>query len=730
MINNRYLHFSLLLLLGLIIYSVSFGGPFVYDDNFFILENEHLRSLYNYTYPSGTRFVGFLSFAVNYAVNGYEPFGYKLVNISIHIINSMLVYTLVSLMIRTPVMEGVKTALKALPLISALLFLVHPIETQAVSYITQRFASLATLLYLAALASYMKSRLMGINGDYRGRYLFYAFALIAALIAQKTKEISFTLPVIIVLFEFTFFNIEGKGADIKRRIIRLIPFVLVMAIIPAALYLPDTGHGGELGMSGWLKSHQLRDIEAVSRFDYLMTQFRVIVTYLRLLVLPVDQNLLYDYPKYSSFFALPVVSSFIFLAAIFSASIYLYIRSIRRGWGFGIIISLGLLWFFITISVESSIIPIQHVIFEHRLYLPSIGFFIFAAAVFIYLAGRISGAREGRAELSKGALAIVMIIVTLFSVLSYRRNLVWADELRLWKDVDHKSPGIGRVKDTLGLIYKKLGDREKAREYFREAIRINSKLSNPYNNLGSLYMGDRDYKSAFVLFEKALKYDNENGEAHNNIANVYRVQGDMEQALFHYSEAARLEPSSDEIIFNIAVLNMIIGDMEKAKEGYVEAIRLAPGRGDYHMAFAIFYRKVGDIERAISHFKEAIRLVPDLEDAYINLATIYFSRGSYNEAVWNFKKAEEINPANDDTHFNLAATYRVMGNFTLSKKHYLETIRLRPGSGDAHFQLGLIYANEKRWEEAKEEFSEALRISPGFKAAEIELNRLLKGRNR
>ncbi|MEE9543340.1 MAG: tetratricopeptide repeat protein, partial [Thermodesulfobacteriota bacterium] len=134
--NNRYLHIFLLIILGLIVYSVSFGGPFLYDDRLFIIKNEQIMSLANFTYPSGTRFVGFLSFAVNYAVSGYEPFGYKLVNISIHIINSMLVYALVSLMIRTPVMEGVKRSLKALPLIRALIFLVHPIETQAVSYIT------------------------------------------------------------------------------------------------------------------------------------------------------------------------------------------------------------------------------------------------------------------------------------------------------------------------------------------------------------------------------------------------------------------------------------------------------------------------------------------------------------------------------------------------------------------------------------------------------------------
>ncbi|MBE9531921.1 MAG: hypothetical protein IME98_03855, partial [Proteobacteria bacterium] len=374
MSKRSYIHLLILAVLGLILYSNALGSPFVYDDEWYILKNLHIRDLSNFLGLSGTRYVTLLSFAMNYAIGGYDPLGYKLTNIFIHIINSMLLYSTASLIIKTPVIRGdyEGRGIGALPIICALIFLVHPIETQAVNYVTQRFASLATLFYLLSVACFLKARLSSLDGSGSSRYLFYAISLIAAATAQVTKEISFTLPVIIVLFEFVFFT---GSEGVKKRVLYLIPFLLPLVIIPAILFMPGSENGDHvLTVAGKLKSLQVQELKELSRYSYLYTEFRVIVTYLRLLILPINQNLLYDYPMYHSLFAPQVFVSFIFLASIFSAALYWLIRSRKRRDALGIMLSIGILWFFVTISIESSVIPIKHVIFEHRLYLPSVGF--------------------------------------------------------------------------------------------------------------------------------------------------------------------------------------------------------------------------------------------------------------------------------------------------------------------------------------------------------------------
>ncbi|MBI4838692.1 MAG: hypothetical protein HY806_06030, partial [Nitrospirae bacterium] len=199
----------------------------------------------------------------------------------------------------------------------------------------------------------------------------------------KTKEIAFTLPIIIVLYEFMFF--DGK---IKKRILYLIPLLLTILIIPLA-YMESGKSTGDL-ISDLSETARLQT--EMSRMDYLFTQCRVIVTYIRLLFLPVNQNLDYDYPVYHSFLNPNVFLSFLFLMVIFCIGVYLLYRSrithylsVCNAQAVTLrITAFGILWFFVTLSVESSVIPIVDVIFEHRVYLPSIGAII-ATTTFMFV---------------------------------------------------------------------------------------------------------------------------------------------------------------------------------------------------------------------------------------------------------------------------------------------------------------------------------------------------------
>jgi len=286
----------LLTFLATIIYSNTFSVPFHFDDTPNILENPQIKDLKNFLDFSGNRYVGYLSFALNYHFGGLHVFGYHLVNLLIHIINGFLVYFLVLLLFKTSRRQKTladpnilstthDSQIAAAPwiaLAAALLFVAHPIQTQAVTYIVQRFASLVTLFYLFTVVCYLKWRLA--SPETRSRFLWYWMALLFTVLAMKTKENSFTLPFMILLVEVVFFR-----SFTRRRWVALIPFLLTLLIIPVS-------RGDALGEAEGFA----RDTTAISRSDYLFTQFRVIVTYIRLLFLPIRQNLDYDYPIYHS----------------------------------------------------------------------------------------------------------------------------------------------------------------------------------------------------------------------------------------------------------------------------------------------------------------------------------------------------------------------------------------------------------------------------------------------
>ena len=182
------------------------------------------------------RFIGHLTFALNYQLHELNVAGYHIFNLFIHLLNALLVYWLMILTFRTPYASAYlqKDVLKTsdpyrwVPLFTALLFVSHPVQTQAVTYIVQRFASLSTLFYLVSLVMYIKAR--GSDSSKRARYAFFAASIISAVLAMRTKEIAFTLPVMVFLYEFMFFR-----GDIKKRMLYLLALLLTMFIIPLSM---------------------------------------------------------------------------------------------------------------------------------------------------------------------------------------------------------------------------------------------------------------------------------------------------------------------------------------------------------------------------------------------------------------------------------------------------------------------------------------------------------------
>jgi len=573
------LHFAVALVISaaliILTYMDVFTAPFIFDDGLYIINNPRITDLHNFWPPGGARYLTYLSIAFNYKFGGLSTSGYHTLNIAIHLTNALLLYWLVNITFRTPLfgsMEKNERSMMAFytAIISMAVFASHPVQTQAVSYVTQRFASLATMFYLLSVALYVKWRL-GESGRFCSPSL-YIGSLAAAVAAQYAKEISFTLPVIIALYELSFFR--GFSSPV-RRLKHLIPFMAVLAILPLTFLAPGSG-AGDVGAS--IEQMQLDELSRLSRYTYLVTQFRVVATYLRLMVFPAWQNLDYDYPVYNSFLAPEVVASVILEAALFSGACYLFIRSYKARSGLPALAAAGVAWFFITLSIESSLIPIQDVIFEHRLYLPATGLAVTFASGAVYVITRL----RQRFGLKITVSAALLMFVTLIPLAraAHVRNHVWTDELVFWKDVTAKSPGKWRPHNNLGTVYYKMGDYARAAESFRESIRIKQNFADSHYNLSNAYRNLGRLDDAIAECELALSYNPRKMNARNNLGLMYYEKGRTEEAIEMFKSVLEVEPDNYMTRNNLGLALAYAGHMDTAIAEFERALEIKPGFTD------------------------------------------------------------------------------------------------------------------------------------------------------
>lgn len=593
-IDYRFL-ILLLIPLGFALYIDALRAPFAYDDKMYIVSNAGIRDLRNFLNFSGARYVGFLSFALNYRISGLTPFDFHLVNVIIHIANSMLLFFLIKGAFDTPLgkvflPEGGQrlTASVSLAFTSSVIFLTHPVETQAVTYVTQRFASLAAFFYIMAVVLYARWRAAeGEPGKKGSSRVFYVASLIAAVLAMKTKEISFTLPFAVTLYDFIFY--PGETA-FKRRVVRLIPFYLTLPIIPLALLSPEFFGSSLPGIAEDIRKLQIEEASALSRRVYLLTQFKVIVTYMRLLLFPVNQSLDYDYPYSLSLFDPRTFVSLLALLAVFISAVCVLRASYRRGNLYGVLFSFGIFWFFVTLAVESSIIPIQDVIFEHRVYLPSVGFIISAVSALFYLL-------ERRAFKSALSPALVSCVILLFAAvpLSYalhKRNLVWADELTLLNDAIAKNPGKARLYYARGLVYLRWG------EYIRERSGV-EKPASP---------AQPRYEDAVKELTRAISIDPNLKEAYNNRGFALSAMGKQEEAITDFTKAVRLDRTFTTAYFNGALSYIALKKYDEAIADFTTVLRLSPDNLDAYNNRGVVYFLKGEGKKAFDDLDHACKL--------------------------------------------------------------------------------------------------------------------------
>ena len=607
-------------------------------------------------------------------------------------------------------------------LTAALIFIAHPIQTQAVTYTVQRCASMAAMFYLASVFFYLKARILAQSSKLEAQSsgghplsafslqpsAFFTLCIICGMLAFLSKQNTASLPGVILLSEYLMIDRTWEGW--KKRIPWFcLTFAFWGLFVLYVIGFFSGGTGGGIEAGGLLEdvSRLTQETENVSRWSYLCTQFNVLVIYIRLLFLPIGQNLDYMYPFKTGFFDGYTPLAFALLIGIIGIGIW----NIRKR----PVISFGIFWFFITLSVESSLIPIRDALFEHRLYLPMFGFAIIVSyLVFHYLT-------------NKGSLALILSLSIIISLglATYLRNITWQNDINLWSDVVSKSVRSFRGHNNLGNALDKQDRTEKAVEHYLQALRIYPDFAEAHSNLGNALCKQGHTEEAVGHCLQALRIQPDLAEAHNNLAVALNKQGRTEKAIEHCLEALRIQPDFAKAHDNLGNALSKQGHTEEAIEHYLQALHIQPDFAKAHNNLAVALKKQGRTEEAIGHYLQSLQINPDFPVVHYNLGNALDKQGRTEEAIEHYLQALRINPDIAEAHYNLAYALNKQGRTEEAIAHYLQVLRIKPDYDQAHNNLADALFLKGNIEGAIAHFRKALRINPDNINAKNNLKKIL-----
>ena len=650
--------------------------PFYFDDLTKIVENPHIR-LNRLAWseisqiPRGQqtgRSLPFFTFALNYYFHQDQAEGYHLVNIFIHICCSFLVFLIAGHTLRQCGRESL-----LIPLLAALLWLTHPLHIQSVTYLVQRINSLAALFFLMCLWLYIRFR-QGVTApdpDQSAfcRYLPAAGAMIFGIMALLSKQNTAILPIVILLYEWHFFQ-NRDPAWLKNKgtwFLFLIPLLILISFV----YLGNDPLGRIL--AGYAD-------KPFTLGQRLLSEGRVIIYYISLLAFPHPDRLILDYDFPASTGLTSPATTLAALAALAAMLIGAWRMRQNR------LASFAVLWFLVTLVVESSVIGLA-LIFEHRTYLPS----VFPA---IALAAGLG--RSGRWR----PLAVVLLtaLIACNGYWTMERNRVWQDRLAFWRDGAEKSPAKARPHNNYGMAAREADDFETAITEYEQAIALarGTDQAFPLNNLGMLYFQRGDTDKAMAFFEKAIQADPDFFKPYMNLGSLFNLTGDNQKALAFLKRAAQINP-------------------------YFPALHVALGK---------VYYETGDTRRAIEHCRRALELDPLDISAENNLGAIFLGSGEADQALTHLQRVLQMAPNHPEANINIGLAYHQMNNLPLAAFHLERAIFLAPEHPGARAELGLLFLEQGRQQKAQQHLEKAVALQPDLIKARLALAALFLAQER
>jgi tetratricopeptide (TPR) repeat protein len=574
-----------------------FQVPFLFDDFEAVTDNttiRHLWPLWPVLDPPGKLTVGGrpvlnLSYALNYAVGGKDVWGYHAINLAVHILAGLALFGIARRTLQLPSMSrtfGDNATWTAAAI--ALLWLVHPVQTESVTYISQRAESMMGLFYLLTLYAFIRAA----EPETMHTRAWTAFSITACLLGMATKEVMITAPIMALVYDRTF--LAGTFREAWRLRWRLYAGLMATWLF-SALLMHNMGErpiGYGYGVSLW---------------HYALTECDAITHYLELIVWPHPQHLDYGLDMASS--PLQVLPEGLIILALLAATAVTLVYRPKIGFAGA--------WFFIILAPTSSFVPVVvSPIAEHRLYLPLAGPVALAVLGLYRLGGKWS-------LLAPVALALV------WGTLTFQRNIDYLSPLNLWKDAVDLRPDNPRAQTNYGIALLDSGDPAGAVEHLETTLQLSptyprgqANLAKAENNWGNMLVNQGHNTEAIPHFERALKIQPLLPECHYNWGNALYYQGKLDEAIAHYKESIREDPNEADARNNWGMALLKQGHPDQAIPLFQEALQINPALAEAHFNWGRALAMMGHIPEAIAQFQETLRLDPNFPEVRDDIAKL------------------------------------------------------------------------------------------------------------
>jgi len=607
-----YLPIIAIILCGCIVYANSLQGQMLLDDTHLIKNNIYIKNwskiklIFTESIGAGAarpfsfyRPLQSLTYMVDYSLGKLNPVGYHLHSIIWHIAASLCVYWLILLLFQDTFLS----------LVTALLFIVHPVHTEAVSYISGRADPLSLTFMLLTFIFYIKDR----------RSLMAATYAVALL----SRENAVILPFLILLYNYS----------LKRKVsfgtFGTLAATLAVYVVARVTILKD------------LLPHAVNGYSPPF-LDRFPGSFVALAKYVRLLFLPFGLHM--EYGGKLFFFSDPgaLIGIGIFIASL----VFLIMKARTRS-----LVFFGVAWFYIAILPVSNVFyTINAYMAEHWLYVPSIGFFLIIAHGIqrLYESGTFKTL----------AIAILACLVIFYGVLTMKQNYYWKEPLVFYEKTLHYAPDSPTVNNDLGFHYYHMNRKEEAIAAFKKVVALSPQYAGAYNNLANTYRDLGKNEEAIALYKKTIEIDPQSVYPFNNLGNTYRAMGKKDEAIEAYKEAVRVNPRFIDAYNNLASAYYDAGNVEEAVRWYNLAIEKNPQYAEAYNHLGILYYNENKNKEAIEYFKKALALKPDFGYAHSNIAFAYYYERQYDLAAAHYEEALRLGYAVPKAFIPLIEPYR------------------------------------------------------------------------
>ena len=580
-VRARVWHVGLLVAAVLIVYANALPNAFLWDDLYLVVGNPAIKSWANLPrlfvsdlFPAGIqsgyyRPLQALTYLVDYGVWGLAPAGFHLMSILLHALTAVLLYR-----VGARVLGSTRAALAG-----ALLFAVHPLHVEAVTYVSGRSDPLAAALMLVAVFGFLR-------GDGRGR----SASLAAFFLALLAREAALVLPLLLLVLDRV---VPGRA---RRPGLDYLPYGAVLAV-----YL------GLRAMS--VEPGQVMSANAAVPLGFrLLTMAEVVVRYLALVVVPLGLHMERTVAPVASPLEPGALAALAAVAALIAGALW----ARPRAWP----LALGVAWFLVALLPVANVVPLATFMAEHWLYVPMMG---------VCLAAGWSVEQLARDAWRRPITVAFAIVVALYGGLTIRQNLVWRDGRTLYEYLLQLAPESLRVRVNLAQAYQEAGDLERAHGVYEEVARLHPdrpETADALNNLGNIHREAGRLEVALATYDRALVLTPRQVAARNGRALALQSLGRIEEAERELAAALAIAPDAATTHSNLGNLYFRRDEIERARDQYLAAVRLDPDHADAHNNLGSAYFRLGQRDLAEREYRTALRLNPGSEGAQRNLAVM------------------------------------------------------------------------------------------------------------